>query len=139
VVSTGSGSGNGRPGGGGGDVGYVFGTQTLMPGSKVTISGEVMSLLPDGSSVVIINTPTQTGSGVGGASNGVAGTTKTEGISALLGKGGGSTPAGSQTGSGGVLKQTGKSGVVGCYTGHNGLTWALGALGGLWILGLGLL
>jgi hypothetical protein len=138
-VSTGSGSGNGSPGSGGGGVGYVFGTQTVMPGSEVTVSGEVISLLPDGLSVVIIDPPTQTGSSVDGESNGGAGTTKTEGISALLGEGGRSTSAGSQTGSGGVLQQTGKSGVVGRYTGHDRLTWALGALGGLWVLGLGLL
>ena len=138
-ASTGSGSGygNGGPSGGGG-VGYVFGSQTLMPGSQVTVSGEVLSLFPDGSSVVIIDPPIQTGSGHGsGVSR--AGTTKTEGISAFLGNDGGSTSTASQTGTGGLLQQTGRSGVGGRYTCHNRLTWALGALGGLWVLGLGFL
>ena len=133
---SGNGNGNGSPSGAEG-VGYVFGTQTLMPGSKVTVSGEVISLYPDGSSVVIIDPPTQTGSGSGSKVGG-AGTTKTEDISAFLGRSG-ATSTGSQTGTGGILKQTGKSGVEGRYTEHDRLIWVLGALGGLWVLGLGVL
>jgi hypothetical protein len=140
--SAGVGGSGGGTGGENGEIGYVFGTQTLNPGSQITVSGEVFSLAPDGSSVIVYDVPTGTGTGAGasgvskngGGSLG-GGVTKTEGITALIA--GGSASA-SKTQSVGTSKKTG-SAASRSYTGHDRMAWLLGGLGGVWVLGLGLL
>jgi hypothetical protein len=113
---------------GGNGIGYVFGSQTLQPGSQITVSGEVISLASDGSSVVIMQlAPTQTGSG-GSNQGGSGAVTITDGISALINGGAISTQSGQK------LKQTGTSeGARGRYTGHERMYWVLGALWGVWV------
>lgn len=142
-------SGSSESGSSGGDagvgVGYVFGSQTLMPGQQVTVSGEVMSLASDGSSVVMVAATSTTGGGGGagtstngggnGAGNG-AGATKTEGISALIN---GAQSSSSTTQSSGKQTQTQNAAMRGKYTGHERLCWMGTALVGLWGVGFALL
>jgi hypothetical protein len=112
----------------GNGIGYIFGSQTLQPGSQITVSGEVISLASDGSSVIIVQLALpQTSSGASNGGNpGTA--TMTEGISALVN-------GGSSTQSGQKLKQTGKSeGARGRYTGHERICWVLGVLWGVWVV-----
>lgn len=135
--STAGGSQGGNNQNGGGGVGYVFGTQTLNPGSQITVSGEVMSLASDGSSVVVYDAPTGTNSKRGSGTGKSTGTTKTEGISALI-AGGTTSSIGSLTQSAGSSKQT-KNGAGSIHTGHDRIAYGLGGFGGLWILGLALL
>jgi hypothetical protein len=118
----------GSKGGGGNGIGYIFGSQTLQPGSQITVSGEVISLASDGSSVIIVQLALpQTSSGASNGGNpGTA--TMTEGISALVN-------GGSSTQSGQKLKQTGKSeGARGRYSGHERICWVLGVLWGVWVV-----
>lgn len=119
----------GSNGGGENRIGYIFGSQTLQPGSQITVSGEVISLATDGPSVVIVQLALpQASSGVSnGGGSGIV--TITDGISALINGGESSTQSGQK------LKQTGKlEGARGRYRRHERIYWVLGAFWGVWLV-----
>lgn len=116
-------------------LGYVFGTQTLSAGgAAITVDGTTMSLMPGGSSVVVVS----------------GNHTQTEGVSVLLGgsaKNTGSTTGGSsKTKSGSNLQQTGqRSGNgsstftgVAWYSRGDDWRWILGTCMAIWVLAIGI-